>query len=60
MGPIYRYVENGSLANTMKKFGSFPESLVAIYITQVAAKGMEPLCTALALNPNPQPLNPKP
>jgi serine/threonine protein kinase len=31
----YRYMENGSLANVIKKFGSFSESLTAIYITQV-------------------------
>ena len=31
----YRYVENGSLANIVKKFGKFPESLVCVYITQV-------------------------
>jgi len=28
-------MENGSLANVIKKFGAFPESLTAIYITQV-------------------------
>lgn len=28
-------MENGSLANVIKKFGSFSESLTAIYITQV-------------------------
>ncbi|KAK1408761.1 hypothetical protein QVD17_40793 [Tagetes erecta] len=34
---ILEYVENGSLANIIKpdKFGPFPESLVAVYITQV-------------------------
>ncbi len=32
---ILEYVENGSLASTIKKFGSFPESLVVIYIAQV-------------------------
>lgn len=28
-------MENGSLANVIKKFGSFSESLTAIYIMQV-------------------------
>ena len=28
-------MENGSLANMIKKFGSFTESLTSIYITQV-------------------------
>ena len=28
-------MENGSLANVLKRFGSFSESLIAIYITQV-------------------------
>lgn len=28
-------MENGSLSNVIKKFGSFSESLTAIYITQV-------------------------
>ncbi|CAH8348946.1 unnamed protein product [Eruca vesicaria subsp. sativa] len=34
---ILEYVENGSLANNVnpKKFGPFPESLVAVYIAQV-------------------------
>lgn len=32
---ILEYVENGSLANIVKKFGKFPESLVCVYITQV-------------------------
>ncbi|KAH9307044.1 hypothetical protein KI387_011448 [Taxus chinensis] len=34
---ILEYVENGSLASIIKpnKFGAFPESLVAVYITQV-------------------------
>lgn len=34
---ILEYVENGSLANIVKpnKFGPFPESLVAVYISQV-------------------------
>ncbi|KAL4360472.1 hypothetical protein GQ457_04G004690 [Hibiscus cannabinus] len=34
---ILEYVENGSLANIIKpnKFGPFPESLVAVYISQV-------------------------
>ncbi len=29
---ILEYVEGGSLANIIKKFGSFNETLVAIYI----------------------------
>ena len=34
---IMEYVENGSLANIVRpsKFGSFPESLVAVYVAQV-------------------------
>eukprot|EP00288_Rhodomonas_lens_P016264 CAMPEP_0177700320 /NCGR_PEP_ID=MMETSP0484_2-20121128/6034_1 /TAXON_ID=354590 /ORGANISM="Rhodomonas lens, Strain RHODO" /LENGTH=439 /DNA_ID=CAMNT_0019211517 /DNA_START=226 /DNA_END=1543 /DNA_ORIENTATION=+ len=28
---VLEYIENGSLANTVKKFGSLPESLIAIY-----------------------------
>jgi serine/threonine protein kinase len=32
---VLEFVENGSLANTVKKFGSLPESLIAIYIEQV-------------------------
>ena len=32
---VLEYVENGSLQNVIKKFGSFSESLTAIYITQV-------------------------
>lgn len=32
---VLEFVENGSLANTVKKFGSLPESLIAVYIEQV-------------------------
>lgn len=34
---ILEYVENGSIATLLKpsKFGAFPESLVAVYISQV-------------------------
>eukprot|EP00727_Mastigamoeba_balamuthi_P006836 m51a1_g2773 putative serine-threonine kinase (1186) ;mRNA; f:1026321-1030371 len=32
---IMEYVENGSLLGIMKRFGKFPEPLVAIYIAQV-------------------------
>eukprot|EP01017_Pseudomicrothorax_dubius_P028439 TRINITY_DN3378_c0_g1_i1.p1 TRINITY_DN3378_c0_g1~~TRINITY_DN3378_c0_g1_i1.p1 ORF type:complete len:1082 (+),score=271.01 TRINITY_DN3378_c0_g1_i1:140-3385(+) len=32
---VLEYVESGSLASIIKKFGAFPESLVAIYIKQV-------------------------
>uniref|UniRef100_K3X170 non-specific serine/threonine protein kinase n=1 Tax=Globisporangium ultimum (strain ATCC 200006 / CBS 805.95 / DAOM BR144) TaxID=431595 RepID=K3X170_GLOUD len=32
---VLEYMENGSLAQFMKKFGSFSETLVAMYITQV-------------------------
>lgn len=35
MDALIRYMENGSLSNVIKKFGSFSESLTAIYITQV-------------------------
>lgn len=38
---VIEYVENGSLANLVKKFGGgFPETLVAIYISQVL-KGLD-------------------
>jgi serine/threonine protein kinase len=30
-----RFCENGSLHNIVKKFGKFPENLVAVYISQV-------------------------
>ena len=30
-----RFCENGSLHNICKKFGKFPENLVAVYISQV-------------------------
>lgn len=33
--PVYRYVENGSLEWIVKKFGNFPEHLIAKYIRQV-------------------------
>ena len=32
---VLEFVENGSLANTVAKFGSLPESLIAIYIEQI-------------------------
>ncbi|KAI8059897.1 kinase-like domain-containing protein [Gongronella butleri] len=32
---ILEFVENGSLANTLKSFGSFPEDLVATYCSQI-------------------------
>ncbi|OXG28291.1 STE-group protein kinase [Cryptococcus neoformans Ze90-1] len=32
---ILEYCENGSLQTILKKFGKFPESLVAVYISQV-------------------------
>ncbi len=35
MNIILEYVENGSLDTLIKKFGKFPETLVAIYIQQV-------------------------
>ena len=42
---VIEYVENGSLAQIVKKFGgSFPETLVAIYISQVL-KGLSYLHT---------------
>eukprot|EP00291_Cryptomonas_curvata_P021257 CAMPEP_0172161828 /NCGR_PEP_ID=MMETSP1050-20130122/6334_1 /TAXON_ID=233186 /ORGANISM="Cryptomonas curvata, Strain CCAP979/52" /LENGTH=222 /DNA_ID=CAMNT_0012831753 /DNA_START=308 /DNA_END=972 /DNA_ORIENTATION=- len=37
---VLEYVENGSLADTVRKFGSLPESLIAVYIEQV----LEGLC----------------
>jgi serine/threonine protein kinase len=32
---VLEFVENGSLANTVAKFGSLPESLIGIYIHQI-------------------------
>lgn len=32
---ILEYCENGSLHNICKRFGKFPENLVAVYISQV-------------------------
>jgi len=32
---LYRYVENGSLLNTLKDFGEFPEALVASYVVKI-------------------------
>lgn len=37
---ISRYIENGSLSTVLKKFGSFSEPLVAIYVTQIL-RGLE-------------------
>jgi serine/threonine protein kinase len=37
---VCRYMENGSLLTVFKKFGSFSESLAAIYIVQVL-KGLK-------------------
>jgi serine/threonine protein kinase len=37
---VLEYVENGSLAQTLKKFGSFSETLTAVYISQVL-RGLE-------------------
>ena len=38
---VIEYVENGSLASLVKKFGGgFPETLVAIYISQIL-KGLD-------------------
>jgi serine/threonine protein kinase len=37
---LLRYMENGSLLTVFKKFGSFSESLAAIYIVQVL-KGLK-------------------
>ena len=34
---ILEFIENGSLADTIKKFGQFPESLAGMYISQVLA-----------------------
>ncbi len=36
----YRYIENGSLAQVLKQFGSFPEKLAAIYLQQIL-EGLE-------------------
>jgi len=43
---VLEFVENGSLANTVKKFGSLPESLIAIYIEQILQvwmRGFDPV-----------------
>ena len=32
---LLEFMENGSLSNVIRKFGSFSESLSAIYVTQV-------------------------
>ncbi|XP_049850344.1 ras GTPase-activating-like protein rgaA [Schistocerca gregaria] len=32
---VLEFVENGSLLSILKKFGNFPETLIAVYITQV-------------------------
>ncbi|KAG0192790.1 hypothetical protein DFQ28_007694 [Apophysomyces sp. BC1034] len=40
MNIVLEYVENGSLQNTLKAFGSFPESLVASYCLRI----LEGLC----------------
>jgi len=32
---LHRFCENGSLHNICKRFGKFPENLVAVYISQV-------------------------
>lgn len=37
---VSRYIENGSLSTVLKKFGSFSEPLVAIYVTQIL-RGLE-------------------
>jgi hypothetical protein len=47
---ILEFMENGSLSSVIKpnRFGVFPESLVAIYITQVGAAHAGGGCTARA------------
>ena len=37
---VFEFIENGSLADVVKKFGVFPENLVAKYMHQ-ALKGLE-------------------
>ncbi len=32
---VLEFVENGSLAQMLKRFGSFPETLTAVYVCQV-------------------------
>jgi serine/threonine protein kinase len=32
---ILEYIENGSLQAIVKKFGKFPETLVAVYVMQI-------------------------
>ena len=49
---VLEFVENGSLANTVAKFGSLPQSLVAIYIHQVTSSALVLAKTVeLALDP---------
>lgn len=35
LGFVFRFCENGSLHNICKRFGKFPENLVAVYVSQV-------------------------
>lgn len=42
-GSFYRYCENGSLHAICKRFGKFPENLVAVYISQVYPLSREPV-----------------
>jgi len=39
-GILFRFVEGGSLNETMKKFGVFPEELLVLYIAQLL-QGLE-------------------
>ncbi len=32
---VLEFVENGSLAQVLKRFGTFPETLTAVYVCQV-------------------------
>lgn len=49
MNIILEYVENGSLESLIRKFGNFPETLVAIYIQQVL-HGLEYLHSQLVIH----------
>ncbi|CDW87458.1 protein serine threonine kinase [Stylonychia lemnae] len=46
---ILEYVENGSLDSLIKKFGKFPETLVAIYVQQVL-QGLDYLHTQVVIH----------
>ena len=48
---VLEYIENGSLSYVLRKFGSFSESLVAIYIAQIL-RGLAYLHAQVIIIPN--------